>query len=277
MPDIFISYRRADSADISDRVQDWLNRRYGRRRVFRDVSDILAGSDFVDSLNRAQEQSKIVFVVIGPHWLDAMDSQGQRRLDNPTDFVRREVTAALREEKMIVPLLVEGATMPQAAALPPDLAPLAYFTPFILRPDPWFKQDMQQLFHVIAPMMSWRPASLTVTVSAVLALAAFLGLFTEFFLTNDVGYGFDALFLIGMLSFLVAVIAAPIIAIRRRTALWLSLLGGTFVLSVLGIIFSSVASLILTFGLTSLYVTLLTFGLFGPVRKRTVALSLRRP
>jgi len=58
--------------------------------------------------------------------LTAVDSNGRRRIDDPQDFVRLETASALRREIPVVPVLVQGARMPSADQLPPDLADLAY-------------------------------------------------------------------------------------------------------------------------------------------------------
>jgi formylglycine-generating enzyme len=49
-----------------------------------------------------------------------------RRIDDPGDFVRIEIEAALERGIPVVPILIDRATMPNPAELPPALAPLAY-------------------------------------------------------------------------------------------------------------------------------------------------------
>ena len=68
----------------------------------------------------------MLLALIGPEWLDAKDSTGSRRLDDPTDFVRLETAAALRRDIPVVPILVRGAKMPRPEQLPEDLKDLAY-------------------------------------------------------------------------------------------------------------------------------------------------------
>jgi hypothetical protein len=55
-------------------------------------------------------------VVIGPQWLNATDAEGNRRLDQPDDWVRREIETALRREILILPLLVNNTPQPAAEA-----------------------------------------------------------------------------------------------------------------------------------------------------------------
>src|SRR5258708_338212 len=69
MPQIFISYRREESADLSGRIGDYLERQFGSRAVFRDVNAILAGSNFVKALQRALDDARVMLVIIGPQWI----------------------------------------------------------------------------------------------------------------------------------------------------------------------------------------------------------------
>jgi hypothetical protein len=64
----------------------------------------------------------VLLAVIGKGWVDATDTSGRRRLDDPHDFVRLETSAALKRDIPVVPVLVHGAQMPRADGLPPDLA-----------------------------------------------------------------------------------------------------------------------------------------------------------
>lgn len=121
MSDIFLSYRRQDASSATGRLADRLEQHFGEQRVFRDYDSIVAGADFAAAIDRAIGVSTVVLAIVGPGWLDARDGQGRRRLDDAGDFVRLELESALRAEVPVIPVLVEGATMPSAAALPPSL------------------------------------------------------------------------------------------------------------------------------------------------------------
>lgn len=124
---IFISYRRDDSAGHAGRIYDRLEEYYGPDRVFRDMEDIVAGDDFVDTIRTTIDVYEVMLVVIGPTWLNITDANGRRRLEDPEDFVRLEVAAALQRTGVrVIPVLVNGARMPHAEELPPPLAPLAW-------------------------------------------------------------------------------------------------------------------------------------------------------
>lgn len=148
MPRVFVSYRRDDSAGFAGRLTDALEQRLGAGTVFRDVDDIQPGADFEAVIARGLDQVRAVIVVIGPGWLDAT-IDGRRRLDRPDDFVRREIEQALSSGKPVVPVLVGGAAMPLADALPPALRGLANRQALVLGDASW-SADLARLEAVLA-------------------------------------------------------------------------------------------------------------------------------
>ena len=116
---VFISYRREDAGGyaISDRLTSCL----GRDNVFFDVDAIPPGRDFVDILSERVGKCDALIAVIGKHWTSSVDDENRRRLDDPNDFVRVEIAAALERKVPVIPVLVDGATMPQAVDLPDAL------------------------------------------------------------------------------------------------------------------------------------------------------------
>jgi uracil-DNA glycosylase family 4 len=125
MARIFINYRRQDSEGYAGRLYDFLTQIFDEQDVFMDVDSIAPGADFVQTLEAGVAACDIFLALIGPHWLSASHESGQRRLDQADDFVRIEIATALRHEKIIIPLLVGEASMPAAADLPDEIAPLA--------------------------------------------------------------------------------------------------------------------------------------------------------
>jgi len=121
---IFINYRRDDSRGTAGRLNDRLIETFGRNKIFMDVDDIPAGTDFVAYLNEQVASSDALLVIIGPNWLDAKDESGRRRLDDPDDFVANEIAAALERNICVIPVLVDGAHMPKANELTDRLKPL---------------------------------------------------------------------------------------------------------------------------------------------------------
>jgi tetratricopeptide (TPR) repeat protein len=121
---IFISYRREETAAYAGRLFDRLSDHFGEDRVFMDVDSIAIGVDFTEAVIEAVSGCVILLALIGRDWSTVADSRGKRRLDNPDDFVRIEIEAALQRDIRVVPVLVDGASLPQADDLPSSLRSL---------------------------------------------------------------------------------------------------------------------------------------------------------
>lgn len=121
---IFISYRRQETAWPARQLYEVLVARFGAASVFKDVDDIEPGEDFVEKITEAVASCDVLLALIGPQWLTMTDAEGHRRLDDPEDFVRLELSAALHRGVRVVPILVDGATMPKASELPDELMPI---------------------------------------------------------------------------------------------------------------------------------------------------------
>lgn len=130
---VFINYRRADSEGYAGWLRKDLAGRFGTAHVFMDVVGIEPGLDFVDEINRQVAACDVFLSLIGPDWLSP-------RLQKANDFVRLEIEAALDRGIRLIPLLVGGATMPEAEELPPSLAALARRNAFVLTSAGWDDQ-----------------------------------------------------------------------------------------------------------------------------------------
>ncbi len=127
MPRIFISYRRSDSMSYTGRIYDYLINQFGQENVFKDVDDIPIGTNFRNIIISQISQSDVVLVIIGPTWLNTIDSFNTRRLENPNDFVRMEVETALNLKHVkVIPVLIDNALMPNAEDLPHQLQKIAF-------------------------------------------------------------------------------------------------------------------------------------------------------
>lgn len=123
---IFISYRREDSSGHAGRLYDALNAHFGENVVFMDIDTIEPGVDYGEVIDRAVGSCKVLIALIGPEWLMVTDDRGIRRLDNPEDFVRMEIARGLKRRNVrVVPVLVQGARIPDKDQLPDDLSALA--------------------------------------------------------------------------------------------------------------------------------------------------------
>src|SRR5215471_2135372 len=122
---VFISYRRDDSAGHAGRVHDRLEREFGRDLLFMDVDAVPLGINFVKVLGEEVAKCDVLVAVIGPNWLNARDEDGNRRLDNPHDFVRIEIGVALQRNIPVIPILLDGAKVPKPSQLPKELEELS--------------------------------------------------------------------------------------------------------------------------------------------------------
>ncbi len=121
MPQIFISYRRDDCSGHAGRLYDNLSRHFGSQSLFMDIDTLEPGEDFIEAIEKAVGSCDVLLALIGRQWVTSTDSQGQRQLENPNDFVRLEIEAALARNIRVVPLLVQGAPMPRPHDLPDSL------------------------------------------------------------------------------------------------------------------------------------------------------------
>jgi hypothetical protein len=143
-PRILISYRRDDSSGYAGRLFDRLTTALGPQAVFLDIDGIASGADFVDAIQKAVASSHVLIAVIGRNWLDIRDDAGKRRLDDPGDFVRLEITTALQRGILVIPALVQDARMPREQDLPRDLNALARKQAIEIS-DTRFNEDVERL------------------------------------------------------------------------------------------------------------------------------------
>lgn len=146
---VFISYRRS-SALITDHVHEKLAARLAGAPVFLDRNDIEPGAAFPQRLREAAEGAAVVLAIIGRDWISAQDERTfRRRLDMPNDWVRQELEVALAGEAMVVPVLVEGATMPTVEQLPDSIVALAEKNAVTLSRD-HFNDDVNKLIDFLS-------------------------------------------------------------------------------------------------------------------------------
>jgi hypothetical protein len=171
---VFISYRRDDAAGYAGRLEEALERRFGRGSVFRDVLDIPPGEDFVAAIRTRLAGAQAVLVLIGPRWAGG-ETPGLRRIDDAGDFVRLEIAVALDSRAVVVPVLLPGAEMPAEADLPVQLKPLARRNALRLS-DAHFDADIGRLADAIGlprrrSVRPWALGGAAIAVSAVAALS----------------------------------------------------------------------------------------------------------
>ncbi|MFG6105354.1 SUMF1/EgtB/PvdO family nonheme iron enzyme [Leptothoe sp. EHU-05/26/07-4] len=168
---IFISYRRSDSIAETGRIYDRLVTAFGKDRVYKDVDSIPLGSDFAEELDKAVGQCQVLLVIIGKTWVSATEVDGAKRLDNPDDFVRIEVESALKRNIPVIPVLLEGASLPKRMQLPESLHKLARRNGTQVGYDPRFHADMDRLVKAIKDLLQSEASSPKTLVSQSAQLA----------------------------------------------------------------------------------------------------------
>ena len=158
MSSIFINYRRDDSSGYAGRIYDRLSNHFSSDHVFMDIDQIEPGEDFHDVINEKLKSVQVAIVLIGKYWLDIADVTGQRRLDNPDDWVRLEIAALLERKIRVIPVLIGGAVMPQSTQLPENLMPLARRNAYEIS-DKRFHTDMGKLIPVMEKVINAQKAA----------------------------------------------------------------------------------------------------------------------
>ena len=122
---IFISYRLSDQPGFVGRLYDRLTADSFGDDVFMDIHGIPAGHDFAKLIEDHVKNSDVVLAVIGDRWLTAASADGKRRLDDPADFVRREIMTGLKVGNRVLPVLLDTVPPLRPHELPEGLHPLA--------------------------------------------------------------------------------------------------------------------------------------------------------
>jgi hypothetical protein len=155
---IFISYRRDDSEGEAGRLFDDLTRAFGDDAVFMDVAGIKPGMDFRKAIEDNVSSCGVFLAIVGPAWATIANGSGQRRLDDPNDFVALELASALKREVPVIPVLVHDARMPSTDLLPEALKPFAYRNSVELTHTRW-SSDVALLIEALKAYVTPKSAS----------------------------------------------------------------------------------------------------------------------
>ena len=141
---IFVNYRREDGGGEAGRICDRLIQEFGKNATFMDVDNIPLGVNFKEFLEKKVAKCSVLLVVMGKQWLNIKDNAGNRRIDDPSDFVSIEIMAALNRNIPVIPLFVHNASMPSVNDLPDRLKKLAYRNGISIRHE-YFHDDINRL------------------------------------------------------------------------------------------------------------------------------------
>ena len=150
---VFISYRREDAGPYARLLKEHLSNRFPGVPVFMDLDSIEAGVDFAEAIKSALDSCVVLIALIGPKWLSATDEESCRRLDNPDDYVRFEIGTALERCVRVIPVLVDGVSVPRRPQLPADLQKLARLNALAMSYDR-FEYDETRLTNAIQRVLA---------------------------------------------------------------------------------------------------------------------------
>jgi hypothetical protein len=146
-----------------------------------------AGIDFVAYLNARVEACDLFLAVIGPDWLDAKNATGGRRLHDPEDYVALEIAAALQRDIPVIPVLIDGARVPQSDQLPEPLKPLVRRNAVEVR-NAQFRRDADALTEKVHEALRIRRPRRSVQVGLAALLLGLAGLGLIVFQTGLPGW-----------------------------------------------------------------------------------------
>jgi hypothetical protein len=150
---VFISYRREDAAPYARLLQYELRERFPEADVFVDMDSIEPGSDFAETIQRAVSSCAVLLALIGRQWLTLTDEEGQRRLEDPDDYVRLEIQTALTRGVRVIPVLVDNARALRHQQLPEPLAKLARLNAVELSYNR-YQYDAERLLNAVGRMLT---------------------------------------------------------------------------------------------------------------------------
>jgi hypothetical protein len=172
---IFISYRRQDSAANAVGISQYLENEFGRKNVYIDV-DTLAGAKYPTVIEKRLAECRVLLVLIGPDWL---------KLQKPNDWVQREIAYALKRDITVIPVLINGAQLPDKELLPDDIQGLLDHQAASVSVA-GFRHEMAGLVRDIRSIKTPKPWRLYGVIAAVLILSLFAGILVH-------GFGFHNL------------------------------------------------------------------------------------
>jgi hypothetical protein len=141
MVKFFICYRRADNVNnIVNDIYKYLGKKFGKKNVFMDLQ-IPLGKDYRGVLREVTSQCDVMIVIIGVNWQ-------VERLNDPSDWVRFEIETGLQRHNVrVIPLLLNGVSLPKKEILPESIQGLTVRQSFEMKDDRSFIKNMKQFVH----------------------------------------------------------------------------------------------------------------------------------
>lgn len=158
---IFISYRVNDTAGETGRLVDSLKQYFHEDQIFVDIDKIEPGVDFTEAIAKSLESCDVMLAIIGPNWQGVNSTDNSSRINNPNDWVRLEISTALKRNIRVVPVLVDGAELPATDQLPDDLQPLLRRQAYEISNKRW-RYDTEELMRFLIKSVGIEPKYPTV-------------------------------------------------------------------------------------------------------------------
>jgi len=145
--DIFISYRRQDTAGYALGLRRELARALPDAKVFLDVESLDAGMRWRQVICERVAQCDLMLVIIGDEWL--VTRADEKKIDRKDDPVRFELEAAFSRPGMqLIPILVEDTPMPPVRELPESVRAMCDFSAHAIH-DRTYDQDVNALLELL--------------------------------------------------------------------------------------------------------------------------------
>lgn len=157
---IFISYRVKDTQAATGRLVDALKQHFDDDQIFLDIDKIEPGLDFTLVISKYLDSSDVMLVIIGPDWMAYNSERNTYRINEKNDWVRLEIATALQRNIRVVPVLLEGASLPDEALLTDDLKPLLRRQSYEISNKRW-KYDSEQLIGFLKKILGQAPKPAT--------------------------------------------------------------------------------------------------------------------
>jgi hypothetical protein len=167
---IFVSYRRQDTAASAVGIGQYLEKEFGKKNVYIDV-ETHAGAKYASVIEKRLAECRVLLVLIGPDWL---------KLQKPNDWVQREVTYALKRDITVIPVLIDGAQLPDQESLPDDIKGLVDHQAASVSLA-GFRHEMAGLVRDIRSIRTPKPWRLLGVIAAALILSLAAGIFVHTF------------------------------------------------------------------------------------------------
>lgn len=160
---IFICYRRRDTPTHAGRLHDALSQDFGKAKVFIDIEAIEPGQDFEEAIRSRLTRCAVLLVLIGPNWDSAL-------LCDAKDFVRIEIETAMSLDIHVIPVSMNGGTIPAPSNLPEGIRPLAKRQMYQMTDRDWRTQYAQLSKFVRKEIRRRRREHVLETIPAIFAL-----------------------------------------------------------------------------------------------------------